>query len=117
MPVTLLDGRIAETSLRPGEFVKQNAPGPYTSLVVHKNGTVPFWKEHVQRLHESLAARCNSSSAKTWVSVPWRLKARGEEISHLDLASNVQEAAHAVRELQGRETDASVIICISEERG
>ena len=117
MPIALIDGRIAVTSHKAAGFVRENAPGPYTSLVVHRNGSIPFWKEHTERLERSLSARCNETSAKAWECDAWSLdKAKGD-ISRLQLTSKIEDIAQGIREIEGKSTDASVIICIKEQSG
>lgn len=117
MPIVLIDGKSASTTLRPSDFVKQNAPGPYTSLVVLKNGAIPFWGLHLERLKQSLSARCDDLSAKRWNTTVWRLNKAKEGIDNLNLLRDVQDAASKIRESKGKRTDASIIICISEEQG
>ena len=117
MPITLINGQSAATSLKAGAFVKQNAPGPYSSLVVYRTGAIPFWQEHTERLEQSLSARCDTSSAKAWNCEAWSLNEGSRDIGSLDLLSKVRAAAQEIKEIEGKRTDTSIIICIKEDRG
>ena len=117
MPIVLTSQGIVQTPLKAGEFLKKNAFGPYTSLTVLKNGHVPHWNEHLQRLQQSLSARCTASQASRWRSQPWTIHQMRHSIIELDLCAKVQDAANAVRSGDGNDTDVSVVLLLLQTAG
>lgn len=116
MPILLADGKVTRTPVRPSEFLKQNRPGPYTSLVVHKRGEVPLWEEHFQRLQQSLHTRRSPQAACKWETSPWHQGNHRTQIDSCTLLAEVEEAAYAAKE-GGSSQAVSVVILLEEHEG
>jgi hypothetical protein len=98
------------TKLRSADFLRQNSPGPYTSLVVRGDGRIPNLDSHIRRLSESLAIRRSEGSSKNWKCKPWGTSyADNLDILRALLVEKLQTAVQKVHAAEGPAIDASVV--------
>lgn len=112
MPLLLTSRGLEASSLRAGDVLRQSAPGPYTSLVVHRSGAIPFWPLHIQRLKQSLAARLENPQAREWHVEPWHVDKKCLNFDDLDLALKVHQAAQKIWDLEGKDKDVSIVLLL-----
>ena len=117
MPFILTSRGVIRTEIKAGAFLRNNRPGPYTSLVVHKSGETPFLQAHIERLEESLEARTCKSTAIKYKACAWDIDNGHQQINYLGLPAKIQQAAHEVWRQEGREIDVSIVLLLLETRG
>jgi len=98
------------THLRSADFLRQNPHGPYTSLVVRRDGSIPNLDSHILRLSDSLAMRRAETSSASWNCKPWGASdADNPDNLRAQLIEKLRTAVQKIHAAEGPATDASVV--------
>jgi len=104
----------AATRLTSAEFLRQSPQGPYTSLVVRRDGSIPNFDLHAQRLEESLAIRRATTPSERWGSDPWGSSQPDNLRAQLD--ERLQTALQEVNSPGEPSKDLSVVALLVQNR-